>query len=241
MIMLRRNICANVLGAVALLAVSGCASGAVDDSVLETFTLDTFSSDWSDSSDRAGGISFRGERVGDLCNFDSEIRNWGASETGNPQLVVRDGNFSEQTVFAATYTANNGEPLDDLFEALSSELDRCSQGDFFNSTDDGILISESVTNNVEQIDNPENFTGAQTELVIIFDYVRVEKSSLINTNNDVTDDDEYESAGRVIVIGGDDTVLLVTSSGRSWENYAKSPSISEQNLVISNQLQALLG
>jgi len=238
---LRKSFFANVLGVAAIFAVSGCASAGVDDSALESFSLAGFSSEWYDSSDRAGDGNFRAERVGDLCGFDYDIRTWGASPAGNPQLFIRDGNLSEQTVFAATYKANQGERLDELFEKLSSELARCSLGDFFNSTDDGILISESITNDVQQIDNPENFIGAATELVIMFDYVRVEKSSLINTNNDFTDDDEYESVGRVIVIGGKDSVLLVTSSGRSWENYGTAPSISEQNLVVSNRLTALLG
>lgn len=239
--MLRRSFFTNALGVAAIFAVSGCASAGVDDSALESFSLDTFSFEWYDSSDKAGDGNFRRERVGDLCGFDSEIRNWGASPAGSPQLLIRDGNLSEQTVFAAAYTANRGERLDELFEELSSELVRCSRGKFLNSTDNGILISESVTNGVQQIDNPENLTGAATELVIMFDYVRVEKSSLINTNNDVTDDDEYESVGRVIVIGGKDSVLLVTSSGRSWKNFGSAPSISEQNLLISNQLKALFG
>lgn len=235
-----KTLASSLVGGLALFVTAGCAPAGVDDAVLESFSLDTFSGDWYDSSERAGDVNFRGERVGDLCGFDSDIRDWG-SPVGPPELVIRDGNLTEQTVFSALYSSSGGDGIDELFDALSAELDRCSQDDFFNSTDDGILISESVTYDVRRITSTGNLIGVEGDLVLVFDYVRVEKSSLINTNNNVTDDDEYESSGRVIVIGAGDRVLLVTSSGRSWENYGKAPSLSEQNRVIANQLTSALG
>lgn len=224
----------------AVLAIAGCSATAIDDSAFKAFSLNSSSSGWYDSNERAGDSNFRGERVGDLCGFASDIRSSGGALIGSPQMVARDGDLSEQTVFSALY-AVDPERIDELFAKLSSELVRCSEDVFSNSTEDGILISKSVTNDVERIDDSQNLTGVASDLVIMFDYVRIEKSSILNTNNDYTDDSQYESQGRVIVIRGNDSVLLITSSGRSWENYGTSPSISEQNFKISNEIKTLLG
>lgn len=239
---MKQRHCVNALVTIAILAVSGCSSAGVQDIEVNSFSLDNFSAGWVDSSENAGDINFRGERVGDLCGFDSVIQDWGATQLGRPQLVLRDGDYlSEQAVFSSRYRANDGQGLDELFGELTSELDRCSQDDFANSTDNGILRSESIVNDVEQISDTQGITGVEGEWVLIFDYVRVEKRSVLNTNNEYTDDDEYESSGRVIVIGANDSVLLVTSAGRSWENFGKAPSISDQNRMVSDLLVASLG
>jgi hypothetical protein len=239
--MQKRNLSAFLSLAVTVLA--GCSAAAPGDSTLENFVLsaDDFGANWVQQNEDAGGINFSRERVGDLCDFDREIRNIGARQVGAGQLVRYQSytDFVEQTAFASVYSLEDGVDSDEILSRLEEELEGCSNSKFKNSTYEGILSSDSEEINVQQISGANGLLPDFGESYIAFDYTRVEKSWVFNTNNDYSDDDQYESRGRVVVIVGEELVLLVTTAGRSFKNYGTAPEINEQNVKVRGLLEGL--
>lgn len=231
-----------IFSACVAFALASCSATGADRLALEDFDLaaQSFGPNWEQQDDMAGGLNYSGERIGDLCDFDGEISSFGASSASAPQLVVLSEGLEERTIAAFRYSLAEGVSAGDVIEGLESELDSCAFGDFYSSTDDGILISEGVEIDVIERSGASGLLPDLEGNYLAFDYTRVESSSLLNTNNDVSDDDKYESRGRVVVVLGADEVLLVTGSARSWENYGAAPSIEQQNSVIVGLLTGLV-
>jgi hypothetical protein len=231
------------------LSLSGCSS-TLSDERLESFSLAAagFGSGWSQANEDAGSINFSGDRVGDLCDLDNLLGKQGGESTEGPKMIISDGSLgaeegdsAERIVYANLFSFSGSQQVQDAMLSIQSEVDSCSQGIFFTSTDDGILISESDTRTFTDISDTESLLGVSPDSVVAFDYIRVDSRSILNTNNDYSDDSEYSEAGRVIVISGPKSILLVTSGGRTFKLYEPAPAIDQQNSTLAEQLRELFG
>ena len=240
------------------IALAGCASPQLEVSASEEIPSDSttesreiafgsfnlsaqiFGPDWEQRDDLLpDSLSYRAERIGDLCNFDYDIVGEGAVSISSPQLVLFDEGSAEQAVAAFRYSMPQGLTAEGILGTLERELDRCAVSDFSNSTENGVLLSESLEIDVVDRSGPSGLLNELDGNYLAFDYTKVESKSLLNTNNDYTDDDRYESRGRVVVLASTDEILLATSSTRSWENYGTAPSIEKQNTVLVGLLTEL--
>jgi hypothetical protein len=232
-----------------VLATAGCSSS-VSDERLESFSLEaaSFGPKWEQANDSAGDANFSGSRVGDLCQLDYLLSKQGGKSIAGPKMIElnggfdpEDGDFSERIVYVNLFAFNESDQVRDALLSIQFEIESCSRGDFLSSTENGVLRSESDTRTITEIADIESMIGVNPDLVVAFDYIRVQSRVLLNTNNDYSDDSEYQERGRVIVISGPKSILLVTSAGQVFKKYEPAPSIEEQNLTVAEQLRAIFG
>ena len=229
------------------LSLTGCASN-VSDERLASFSLDaaSFGSEWEQVNENAGDANFRGDRVGDLCQLDYLIRDEGGESPAGPMMVIQDGGFgteswdgTERIVYANYFVFTSSEQVRDALQRIELKIQSCSRGEFLSSTEDGILRSESDTRTFTEINDIGSLLGVSPDSVVAFDYIRLDKGFILNTNNDYSDESEYESRGRVVVISSTKSILLVTSGGQIFKKYEPAPSINTQNVTLTQQLKMI--
>ena len=235
------------VSALVSISLTGCSSN-VSDERLESFSLDasSFGSEWKQVNQDAS--NFRNSRVGDLCQLDYLIRSQGGESVSGPKMITQDRDFgtddwdaSERIVYANLFAFTSNDQVRDVVQNIQLKIRSCSRGNFLNSTENGVLRSESDVRTFTDIGDIESLIGISPDAVLAFDYVRVESRLFLNTNNDYSDDSKYESRGRVIVISAPKSILLVTSAGQTFKKYEPAPSIEEQNLKVAQLLKLIFG
>jgi hypothetical protein len=229
-----------------VLSTVGCSS--VSNEALGEFSLDatSFSGDWAQEDQDAGSGYFTGDRVGDICQLEFQITEGGGVLAGSPKMITSPAEIggagwdgTERNVYSALYSFESGGEVEAVLKEINDEIESCSFGDSRSSNENGIISSSSDTRTLTEVKNVESEFGLGASSVIAFDYVRVESSMLLNTNNDYSDDSEYTSQGRFIVVSGPSSILLVGSVGNNFAKYKPAPVIEEQNTQVADMLKAI--